>query len=145
MDQARLANERQAQFDEETDRMGPVPVASVFTRSLAAAPPPDSAGDGDPADAEGTREARLVVFGDSDLSANANVGSSGNGNLLLNTLSWLAEEEDLVAIRPKEGKNEPVMLSAEQGRLLFMLPVIGIPLATLVIGTAVVARRRWRR
>ena len=140
-DQIRLTAERKAEYNDGADHMGPLPVASVFTRTIGAPAAADSAGAG----GSGGREARLVVFGDADFSTNTNVGLQGNGNLVLNALGWLAEEEDLLAIRPKEGKNEPIVLSASQGRLLFYIPVVGLPLATLLVGTTVVARRRWRR
>lgn len=139
-DQARLAGERKAQFDEGADRMGPLPVASAFTKSIPGEAAADSGAEG-----PGAREARLVVIGDSDVATNTNMGLQGNGDFILNALGWLAEEEDLVAIRPREGKNEPIVLSASQGRMLFYIPVVGLPLATLIIGTTVVARRRWRR
>lgn len=132
-DRARLEKERKVQFD-AADRQGPVALAAVLTREAEAkddtAPP---------------REMRLVVFGDSDFATNAYLMTSGNGNLVLNAMSWLAEEEDLVAIRPKLASAEPLFLTATQGRLIFLLPVVVMPLALLVAGAVVVTRRRWRR
>ncbi len=45
--------------------------------------------------------AKLVVFGDSDFARNKFFASSDNADLLLNTVNWLAEDYDLIAIRPK--------------------------------------------
>jgi len=90
-------------------------------------------------------KARVVVVGDSDFATNAFVNLSGNKDLFLNTLSWLAEEENLIAIRPKERANTPIFLTAAQGQVLFWLPVVVVPAVLLVSGTSVVLRRRRSR
>ena len=91
-----------------------------------------------------TKKARIVVFGDSDFVTNANMGISGNGDLFLNTVSWLAEEENLISIRAKSTESQPIMLTARQGKVLFWIPVVLMPLAFLVTGVTVVVRRRLR-
>lgn len=139
-DRDRLARESKVALD-DADRRGPVALAAVLTRTL----------DGGPAAAaDSTRETpprqmRLVVFGDSDFATNAHLMTSGNGNLALNVMSWLAEEDDLVAIRPRSHAAEPLFLTATQGRLVFLLPVVVLPLTLLLAGGLVVTRRRWRR
>jgi len=87
------------------------------------------------------KEGRFIVFGDSDFAANAYFHLQGNGDLFLNAVSWLAEEADLAAIRPKETKAQPLMLSALQARLIFWFPVVVLPLAVLMIGVLVLTRR----
>ena len=42
-----------------------------------------------------------MLVGDSDFAANEFVNLSGNRDFFLNTLSWLAEEENLIAVRPE--------------------------------------------
>ena len=70
----------------------------------------------------------------------------GNGNLFLNTVSWLAEEEDLIAIRPRKGGGSgPVMLTAAQAPLIFWLPVVLLPLGVLGSGAVVFVRRKWQQ
>jgi ABC-type uncharacterized transport system involved in gliding motility auxiliary subunit len=88
------------------------------------------------------KQARLVVFGDSDFAKNRYFPQQGNGDLFLNCISWLAEEEELISIRPKEAGFNPITLTKAQGRNLFLLSVILLPLAVIVAGTVVYVRRR---
>jgi ABC-type uncharacterized transport system involved in gliding motility auxiliary subunit len=89
-------------------------------------------------------KARIVLIGDSDFASNGFVNLSGNRDFFLNTLSWLAEEENLIAVRPKESRAAPVFLTAAQGQVVFLVPVVIIPLAVIVAGGVAVARRRGR-
>jgi ABC-type uncharacterized transport system involved in gliding motility auxiliary subunit len=82
-----------------------------------------------------------MVIGDSDFASNQYFNFSGNGDLFLNSASYLAEEENLISIRPKERKNTPLTLTRAQGALIFTLGTIIIPACTLFVG----ARSWWRR
>ena len=44
----------------------------------------------------------MAAIGDSDFIANAYLGVEGNRDLFMNTVNWLAQQENLIAIRPKE-------------------------------------------
>jgi ABC-type uncharacterized transport system involved in gliding motility auxiliary subunit len=112
---------------------GPLVIAAVATVDAKAA-------SADRKDAK----ARIVLIGDSDFASNAFVNLSGNRDFFLNTLSWLAEEENLIAVRPKESRGAPVFLTAAQNQVLFTVPVVLIPLAMVVAGGVAVARRRGR-
>jgi len=57
-------------------------------------------------------------------------------------VSWLAEEEDQISIRPKDTKQSPVFLSAQQAQAVFFVPVVIVPALVLVGGIVVVVRRR---
>jgi ABC-type uncharacterized transport system involved in gliding motility auxiliary subunit len=147
-----------ASFDKEEDTMGPIPVAVVSTiqhetkkADTPTLPSPLKEEDlgggegeaGGPGDEEGTpRPARVVVFGDSDFAGNTYLNLSGNRDLFMNTLSWLAEEEDLIAIRPKKRESQPVVLSYAQGRIIFWTSVVLLPGSVLIIGMVLL---RWRR
>ncbi len=67
---------------------------------------------------------------------------SGNGNFFLNIVNWLTEEADLISIQPKTSSPRTIQLSPSQGRLLFFVSVILLPLAVLVLGVSVWLRRR---
>jgi ABC-type uncharacterized transport system involved in gliding motility auxiliary subunit len=87
-----------------------------------------------------------VVFGDSEFANNTYFALQGNGDLFLNTVSWLAEEEDLIAIRPRQGGGSgPVILTAAQAPLIFWIPVVALPLAVFASGMVVFLRRRWQQ
>jgi len=109
------------------DTRGPVPVGvSVLVRSNGPIP------------------GRLVVFGDADFASNSLLGYLGNRDLLLNSVHWLAGEQTLIgARRPKEtpGVNQ-FFVSARQGRIAFWLGTVVQPLIVLLIGAAVLIRRR---
>jgi ABC-type uncharacterized transport system involved in gliding motility auxiliary subunit len=113
---------------------GPLTIAAVSTVDAKDAPAERQAA-----------KARIVLIGDSDFATNGFVNLSGNRDFFLNTLSWLAEEENLIAVRPKEASRpQPVFLTAAQGQALFLVPVVVIPLAVIVAGGVAVARRRGR-
>lgn len=135
-------------FDTDKDRRGPISVAAVATLKPEAAPGTAAPTEpGAPDKSSTARAARLVVFGDSEFANNSFLPASpGNSNFFLNTVSWLAEEEDMIAIRPRRGGGSgPVMLTAAQEPLIFWLPVVLWPLAVLASGAVVFARRKWQQ
>jgi ABC-type uncharacterized transport system involved in gliding motility auxiliary subunit len=87
-------------------------------------------------------KARIVVFGTATLASNQFLNIQGNRDLFLNTVSWLAEEEDLISIRPKDAKQTPVMLTSQQHQFVFLVPVVLLPAVALIAGVIVFARRR---
>lgn len=89
-------------------------------------------------------EGRIAVFGDSDFASNTYYNLSGNGNLFLNTVNWLAEEADLIAIQPQTASPRTIHLTPSQGRLIFFVSLIILPLAILITGISVWLRRRSR-
>jgi ABC-type uncharacterized transport system involved in gliding motility auxiliary subunit len=122
-----------AQMDPGKDLQGPVTIAAAVETRME-----EALEDTVPA----RPMTRLVVFGDSDFASNAYFDLSGNGNLFMNALSWLAEEEDLIAIRPKDVEDRRVTLTSRQSRMIFYVSVFLMPLAALVIGGLVWFRRR---
>jgi len=88
------------------------------------------------------QEGRLAVFGDSDFASNRYFNFSGNGNLFLNTVNWLTEEADLISIQPKTSSPRTIHMTATQGRMLFFVSLIILPLVALVTGISVWMRRR---
>ena len=131
-------------FDEDQDIEGPVSLAVVVTADVK-----DTVEEAETSDTTTTSggckekgKARLVVFGDSDFASNAYFGLSGNGDLFLNAVSWLAEEEDLIAIRPKSPDTRPVTMTFSQARSIFFFTVILLPAIVFITGLSVWWRRR---
>ncbi len=87
---------------------------------------------------------RLVIFGDSDFPTNAFARSAGNGDLFQNVVSWLAEEKDLISIRPRPAETSTLLLSRRQSEAFFAISVILLPLSILGIGLIRWHRRRKR-
>jgi ABC-type uncharacterized transport system involved in gliding motility auxiliary subunit len=120
-------------------------VAEVEIKAAGPSPAPAEAGkpEGTPAE-PGTpdKKARIAVIGDSDFIKNRYYGLSGNGNFFLNVANWLTEEADLIAIQPKTRTPRTIQLTPSQGRLIFLASIVLLPLAVLVVGVSVWARRR---
>jgi len=123
-------------FEPDRDLAGPLGIAVVAKKEIA--PAPARAGEA----GGGMRYSRIVVFGDSDFASNAYLGLSGNRDLILNAIGWLAEEEDLIAVRAKNPVSQPVVLNMRQGRAVFWLPVVGLPAIVGCIGVIVLVYRR---
>ena len=129
------------EFQQGQDLPGPVPLAAVVTIAPAAAPDAAQSANS-PAAAPNARQAKLVIFGDSDFASNAYLGLSGNTDLLLNTISWLAEEEGLIAIRAKNPELSPLMLSAVEARFVSAVALMLLPFVVVVTGVTVYLNRR---
>jgi ABC-type uncharacterized transport system involved in gliding motility auxiliary subunit len=86
--------------------------------------------------------AKIALSGSSEFADNTYLGTSGNQDLFLNTISYLADESDMISIRPKEKSFEPLFLSAIQGRMLFIIPTLVLPLLVIAAGAMVFIRRR---
>jgi len=143
-----------ANFDEKTGQKGPLSVMAVCTytgtdKIAAAAKEKDPAKDTETPEssakeqnADQPKKARIIVLGSSLVAANKFYKLQGNGDLFLNSVSWLAEDENLIAIRPKSPKSQPVVLTAGESLAALMIPVILIPLAWVVAGFVVFVYRR---
>jgi ABC-type uncharacterized transport system involved in gliding motility auxiliary subunit len=121
------------------DKVGPVTVAAAVSAPAEQPPPIDPKAK--PEDAP-KPETRVVVFGDSDFPSNAYGGVEGNPNLFANAVSWLAQQENLIAIRPKEASDRRLTITANQQRGLFLLTLFGIPAAVFAAGIYTWSRRR---
>jgi ABC-type uncharacterized transport system involved in gliding motility auxiliary subunit len=121
----------EASFDEKTDLQGPLSMAVAVTKEVK----PSS-------EKEPAVRGRIVAIGDSDFAVNSYFRGQGNGNLFLNMVSWLAQEEDLISIRPKPPEDRRVILSQSQQRRLLYLTVFVLPGAVLIAGISVWQRRR---
>src|SRR5262245_59916005 len=87
-------------------------------------------------------KSRIVVYGTSNLAANQFLNIQGNRDFFLNTVSWLAEEEDQISVRPKDVKQTPVFMSANQAQAVNLLPMLVLPGLVLIGGIIAVVRRR---
>ncbi|MBW1862860.1 MAG: GldG family protein [Deltaproteobacteria bacterium] len=91
-----------------------------------------------------TGEGRLAVFGDIDFASNKFFNFSGNGDFITNTINYMVGRKDLITIKKKHRPTEPLLLTRNQGIILFWIPVVVIPLVVLTLGIVVWNRRRSR-
>lgn len=110
--------------------------------SQSPASPSPSASPEVEADDEKPPEARLVVIGSSDFATDGLLEQQLNGDLFLNSISWLSQQDDQVlSIRPKEVTNRRIVMSLPQQMSASLLAVALLPL--LGFGTAALVW--WRR
>jgi len=141
----RELKDKEVKFTQDKDRQGPITLAAVASfKVTGAAPPAAAAKPGEKPEDKKTedKEARLAVVGDSDWVKNRYYNLSGNGNFFLNIANWLTEEPDLISIQPRTQTPRTIQLTPSQGRMLFFLSVVILPLAILAAGVTVWARRR---
>lgn len=123
------------------DTAGPVSIGVA----VAVRPETPAAGGAEPApEAEDARkpETRLAAIGDSDFASNAYLGVEGNRDLFMNAVSWLAQQENLIAIRPKEAADRRITMGAGQMTVVAWLAIVGVPGAVLGAGIWTWSRRR---
>jgi ABC-type uncharacterized transport system involved in gliding motility auxiliary subunit len=87
-------------------------------------------------------EGRFVVIGSSSWAANSFITFNGNSDLASNALNWLASDEDLISIRPKEQENRTVNLTRAQFNWVRLSSQFLLPGALLLAGVSVWWRRR---
>lgn len=119
-------------YDEGKDTKGPVSVSVIATKNLDEKPNGDKP----------SLKATLLVVGDSDFSNNRYTNFSGNGNFFLNAVSWLAEEEQLISIRPRQRRSTPIQMTQSRGNAIFILGIIVFPGLIATMGIRIWWRRR---
>jgi ABC-type uncharacterized transport system involved in gliding motility auxiliary subunit len=153
----RQLEQQEVTFDKEKDKSGPISLAVVVTiqpkeeekvedeqeekkEEMTEKTPEkkeESAGED-----QTKQEGRIAVIGDSDFVSNRYYYLSGNGNFFLNIVNWLTQEKDLISIQPKTSSPRTIQLSPSQGRLIFFVSLIILPLLVLITGVSIWIRRR---
>jgi ABC-type uncharacterized transport system involved in gliding motility auxiliary subunit len=144
-----------AEFDEDEDLPGPTTLMAVVNRrpvtagdaaaiwlgpEANGAPAMSQSGEDTPSAVTG--RSRIAVVGDSDFATNSFFHFLGNGNLFLNTVNYLAAQENLIGIEPRTYDLPRLSLTNRQMKGTFFLSVILIPALLAVVGVAVWWRQR---
>lgn len=113
------------QVDPKKGKKGPLTLAAVGTYS-------------------GTTQGRFVAIGSSTWATNSMTGSRqlGNRDLFSNMVNWLASDEDLISIRPKETEDRPFNLNTQKLNSIFWMSVVIFPLGVVGFGLAAWWKRR---
>lgn len=125
------------------DRQGPISIATALTMDApeqGAAPDPATQKPGE--EQPPKKQTRVVVMGDSDYAANGALGVQGNRDLFVNTVNWLAQQENLIAIRPKDPEDRRVNMTADQRVRSFFTTILIVPGLVFVAGIMTWLRRR---
>jgi ABC-type uncharacterized transport system involved in gliding motility auxiliary subunit len=89
-----------------------------------------------------TPSTRIAAFGSASFANNSYSRMLNNSDLFLNAVAWVLEDESTIAIRPKEKVAGKIELTSKQGIFVFLLTVIGLPLAVASGGIGFWAYRR---
>jgi ABC-type uncharacterized transport system involved in gliding motility auxiliary subunit len=90
------------------------------------------------------KDGALVVAGNSLFASNSYFNQYGNGDFFLNTISFLADEANLITVeRPNTYK--PLLLTRAEATTIFWLVLVIVPLSVLIAGLAVYRVRRSQR
>ena len=112
------------------DKPGPVSLGSAVSTAAEKPSTPPS----DKPDAPKPPETRIVAIGDSDFASNGWLGIPGNRDLFMNSVNWLAQQENMISIRPRDPEDRRITVTAAQERNIFWLTVFIIPGLILLAG-----------
>jgi ABC-type uncharacterized transport system involved in gliding motility auxiliary subunit len=115
---------RDASFDGDSDIAGPITVAAALERDV------------------GDKRQRVVVIGTAKSFANQYIGLLGNIDLGITTMSWLAGDDSLITIEPKNRVDLTLELSRPEMAAIGFGFLIFLPLGLLVSGGIIWWRRR---
>jgi ABC-type uncharacterized transport system involved in gliding motility auxiliary subunit len=111
-------------YDSKRDTSGPLSLGVAASRTA------------------GSQDARLVVIGNSAFATNQFAGQQRNGDLFFNAINWLAQDEDLISIRPKSPANRRVTLTEAQQKGLYWFSLVLLPGIVIVSGILIWWKRR---
>jgi ABC-type uncharacterized transport system involved in gliding motility auxiliary subunit len=123
----------QVKFDANVDNKPPLTIGVALSRSQ------DKKTD---SDEEAGSESRLVVFGNADFAVDGNFTQQGNRDLFLNTINWLADQNQRISIRAKSPTNRRFDLTPQEVLLVTLVSLIGLPALALGSGIYLWTQRR---
>ena len=124
------------------DIAGPVSIGVATAVPAPTPEPAPAANTKKPEDEAPKPETRVAAIGDSDFASNAYLGVEGNRDLFMNTVNWLAQQENLIAIRPREASDRRITMTENKSMAILLLSIFLIPGAVLGAGVYSWWRRR---
>ena len=137
-------NGSEVKFDDGKDTRGPVSVGVAATLDVeqlnkpAGAPSPSPS----PSNAPPKKQGKIVTLGTANFVNNTFISIGANLDLFMNSLNWLAGDEQLISIRPKTPEQKQLNLSNVDLTRIFWLTIVIFPLLILAIGGFVLWKRR---
>jgi ABC-type uncharacterized transport system involved in gliding motility auxiliary subunit len=137
------------EYEEDSDQLGPISVAAAATIDVESPESsPEEGEETETGEADGeesepqVRKGRVVAIGDADFASNQLLGFQGNQDFFLNTVAWLAEDADLISIRPREPDNQSLFLSRQKQQMVAWVALVLLPLFFVIAGVVAWWRRR---
>jgi ABC-type uncharacterized transport system involved in gliding motility auxiliary subunit len=131
-----------AQYDPGEDLPGPSTLMVVVNRRPVHTRRSKPSDAGRPTAAPVAARSRLAVVGDADFATNSFFHFLGNGNLFLNTVNYLAAQENLIGIEPRTHDLPRLSMTNRQVKGTFVLSVILMPVVLALVGITVWWRQR---
>lgn len=91
---------------------------------------------------QGDKTSRLVVIGNSSFAENQWIGLQHNGDLFFNAVDWLAQDENLISIRPKSATSRHIVLTEAQAASLRWIEMFFLPGIVILVGITIWWKRR---
>ncbi|MDX2215387.1 MAG: Gldg family protein [Oculatellaceae cyanobacterium bins.114] len=154
----RIGENGQLAFDPATDPAGQLLIGAALSRpveadtptaspspeaspSPGASPSPSPSPEASPA---APSEARLVVIGNSSFITDGLFNQQLNADVFLNSVSWVSQQDNnqVLAVRPKEMTNRRILLQPQRQILLALLSLVFLPLLGFGMGVAIWWSRR---
>ncbi|MCA9498052.1 MAG: GldG family protein [Nitrospira sp.] len=118
----------QPEFTSGQDAKGPFTVAGLLTRK--------------PVDQSPGVQSAVLIVGNAAFAANGYLTYPGNTDFFLKAVAWLAQEDALVSLTPKDPAFHPFIPNPSQEQALVFFQVLFLPLLTLFLGLSIWKRRR---
>ena len=119
------------------DKRGPIALGAVAKIPVAGGSPSPAPQASPSAEEEAPapgRDGRVAAFGDADFASNAFLANPGNRDFFLNVVAWLAEDADLISIRPREPADQRLFLTQTQQQTIAFVALVLLPGAFVALG-----------
>jgi len=122
----RNLKDRSPNFNPSVDKKGPVKLAVAATTTASGS----------------IKASRMLAVGNAQFISNGFYSGAGNSDFFINSVNWLAEQDNLVSIPAKNNEPKQLFLTNQQQNTIFLTTVAGAPAAMLLAGGFVWWRRR---
>ena len=95
-----------------------------------------------PLEVSGNPTTKIIIFGDSDFATNKYFHSSDNSDVFLNSVNWLADDYELVSIRPKLTSYRELVVNSSERNFIKWSSCVIPPTIMLIFAIIVWWRRR---
>ena len=111
------------------DKQGPITLGAAVSAPATVTPPPPSgnatpgvAGSGSASPKRASSRSATPT-----LPSNMAIGISGNRDFFMNSMNWLSQQENLIAVRPRQPEDRRLTLTADQQNRIMILTLFIIP------------------
>ena len=132
----------EVKFDEGSDTKGPISVGVAATVDIEQFNKPASSPSPSPSPETPKKKAKIVAFGTANFINTMFASIGADIDLFMNSLNWLAGEEELISIRPKTPDQRQMNLDSVQLSRIFWFTIVIMPVIILAVGAFIWWQRR---